>query len=322
MNTVYTHCNQPHELEITFDQIEKNERRTLLVVLLTLAMMIVEILAGYITGSMALLADGYHMASHAGALGTSFLVYRLARSEKIKRKLSLGAGKLLPLGGYTSAIGLALIACWMVFESVVRLLNPVQIEFNEALVVSVIGLIVNIVSVLILGLDGDHGHTHNHSDEKEHHCDHHRAEDHHHDHKVHDHNHRSAVLHVLADALTSVTAIAALLAGKYFNLIWLDPLIGVIGAIVILKWAHSLCLNTAKELLDLQNEDFDFESIKTEMSKHDIHLLDFHIWRTGPSNANCQMIVKVKDLRPSDDYKKFVKSIAKHIHITVEQRTF
>lgn len=135
-------CNQPHELAVDFEEIEHNERRTLWVVLLTATMMVVEILAGYATGSMALLADGYHMASHAGALGISYLVYRLARSQRFAGKLNFGTGKLLPLGGYTSAIGLGIIALWMAFESVERIFHPVAIEFNEAILIAVVGLAV------------------------------------------------------------------------------------------------------------------------------------------------------------------------------------
>lgn len=309
MSTLH-HCNQVKELEIEFEEIEKNETRTLWVVLLTAIMMVVEIAAGYVTGSMALLADGYHMFSHAGALSISFLVYRLAKSGNLKKKLTFGTGKLLPLGGYTSALGLAAIALWMAYESAQRFFNPVAIEFNEAILVAIVGLLVNLASFALLG-----SHDHDHHDH-----DHGHDDDHHH-HHVHDHNHQSAVLHVLADALTSAAAIVALLAGKYFGLIWLDPVIGIVGSLVILKWAYSLCKVTAKELLDYHPAEINTDTVHAKLKDEGIKLIDLHAWRSGPSNLICQIIVETQTVKDTAFYKNLLGSSVKGLHLVVEQRS-
>lgn len=316
--STFHHCNQAKELEIEFEEIEKNETRTLWVVLLTAAMMVVEIAAGYMTGSMALLADGYHMFSHAGALSISFLVYRLAKSGTLKKKLTFGTGKLLPLGGYTSALGLAAIAFWMAYESAQRFFNPVAIEFNEAILVAIVGLLVNLASFALLGSHGHDHHGHNH--DEHHHHDDHDHHDHHHPH-VHDHNHQSAVLHVLADALTSAAAIVALLAGKYFGLIWLDPVIGIAGSLVILKWAYSLCTVTAKELLDYHPQEISADAVHEKLKVEGIKLIDLHAWRSGPSNIICQIIVETKTSKDTEFYKNVLGSSVKGLHLVVEQRS-
>lgn len=311
MSTLH-HCNQAKELEVEFDEIEKNETRTLWVVLLTALMMVIEIAAGYYTGSMALLADGYHMFSHAGALSISFLVYRLAKSGTLKKKLTFGTGKILPLGGYTSALGLAAIALWMAYESAQRFFNPVAIEFNEAILVAIVGLLVNLASFALLG---SHGHDHH-----DHH-DHEHNHDHDHHHHVHDHNHQSAVLHVLADALTSAAAIVALLAGKYFGLIWLDPVIGIAGSLVILKWAYSLCKVTAKELLDYHPSEINTATVHAKLKDAGIKLIDLHAWRSGPSNLICQIIVETQASKDTAFYKNLLGTSAKGLHLVVEQRS-
>lgn len=312
-------CNQLEELKVDFDQINHNEKRTLWVVILTTAMMVIEIVAGYVTGSMALLADGYHMASHAGALGIAYLVYRLARSPKIARQLSFGSGKLLPLGGYTSAVGLGIIALWMIAESVHRLLNPIDIQFKEAIAITVVGLAVNVLSAFILG-----GHSHHHHDENPDHVfdlhqnyDHeHHQHGHDHDH-VHDHNHKSALVHVIADAFTSVLAIIALSVGSYFNSSWLDPVMGIVGALVILRWAYTLCKSTAKELLDASSELLNVAEIRKSLGEKDIELLDFHAWKTGPSNLSCSMIVKSPKKHPIDFYRAILKK--RNLHLIVQE---
>lgn len=309
MSTLH-HCNQVKELEIEFEEIEKNETRTLWVVLLTAIMMVVEIAAGYVTGSMALLADGYHMFSHAGALSISFLVYRLAKSGNLKKKLTFGTGKLLPLGGYTSALGLAAIALWMAYESAQRFFNPVAIEFNEAILVAIVGLLVNLASFALLGSHGHDHHDHVHDDDH-----------HHHHHHVHDHNHQSAVLHVLADALTSAAAIVALFAGKYFGLIWLDPVIGIVGSLVILKWAYSLCKVTAKELLDYHPTEINTDTVHAKLKDEGIKLIDLHAWRSGPSNLICQIIVETQTVKDTAFYKNLLGSSVKGLHLVVEQRS-
>ncbi|MBI2522357.1 MAG: CDF family Co(II)/Ni(II) efflux transporter DmeF [Bdellovibrio sp.] len=308
-------CNQANELAVDFAEISSNEKRTLWVVLLTTVMMAVEIAAGHITGSMALLADGYHMASHAGALGIAYLVYRLARSHKLSSKLNFGTGKLLPLGGYTSAVGLGIIAVWMAFESVQRLLHPVSIEFNEAIVIAGIGLLVNIVSAGILGLRHHHEHDDDHHDEQ-HESDHHG----HSHHQVEDHNHRSALVHVLADALTSGLAIFALMIGKYFSAVWTDPMMGIIGSAVILRWAYSLSRATARELLDAHPKGMSLSKIKQDIERDGHRVFDLHAWHTGPSNIVCMLAVAENPQQlEGTDFRDYFRHHAKGLHLSIEK---
>ena len=228
------------------DKRRSGEARTLVVVGLTLAMMVWEILAGIIYGSMALLADGLHMGSHAVALGIAAFAYAYARKNAGSARFSFGTGKVNALGGFTGAILLAAFALYMVIESVGRFIQPVPISFDGAIFVSIIGLVVNGVSAWILGgAEHDHGHSHGH--------DH----GHHHDHSHHDHNRRAAYFHVLADALTSVLAIVALLAGKYAGWNWMDPMMGIIGAILVTRWSWHLLKDTSKVLLDEQHQDLE-----------------------------------------------------------------
>ncbi len=306
------HCNQNDEISIDFEEIKHNEKRMFWVLILTLATMLVEILAGYLYGSMALLADGYHMASHAGALGIAYLVYQLARSEKIKARLNFGTGKLLSLGGYTSALLLGLVALWMVVESVERLLEPQTIQFGEAIAVAVLGLAVNVVSALILGL----GHSHHHD-----HDGHGRMHEHHH--HVKDHNHKSALVHVITDALTSVLAIIALLCGLYFDAVWLDPVMGLVGAAVILRWAYGLSRDTAWELLDERVAEVDTAEIKARIEAAGGRVIDFHLWKIGPGNHACQLIVEAPETKGSSYYRQFLPpEISASVHLVVEERKF
>lgn len=201
-----------------------NEEKTKWVVILTAITMVVEISFGYWTNSMALLADGWHMASHVFALGLTWIAYFVARKYSASEKFSFSREKILALSGYTSAIFLMIMAVIMAIESVGRLLNPVEIFFKEAIIVAIIGLIVNGISAVFLHHDHDHG----------------------------DHNIRSAYLHVLADGLTSLTAIIALIVGMYQNIYWLDSLSGIISAIVISKWAVDLIKNSGKDLIDFK----------------------------------------------------------------------
>ncbi|KTC62939.1 cation transporter, partial [Pseudomonas fluorescens ABAC62] len=217
---------------------EENARRTLWVVVLTVVMMVAEIAAGYITGSMALLADGFHMATHAGALGIAAMAYAFAKRHAHSPRYSFGTGKVGDLGGFASALILVLVSLGIAVESVMRLLSPTEVQFGTATLIAVVGLAVNIVSALLLG----HGHSHAHEHGHEHH------------HHGNDNNFKSAYVHVIADALTSVLAIAALLAGRYLGWVWLDPVIGMLGAIVIARWAWSLMGATASVLLDKTDE--------------------------------------------------------------------
>lgn len=221
----------------SFGQEKKqdSEHRTGIVVAMTVAMMVVEIAAGIIFGSMALLADGLHMASHAVALSINVFAYVYARRHAHDKRFSFGTGKVNALGGFTGAILLGVVALIMAWESAKRIVSPVEISFNQAIFVAVIGLVVNGISVWILNVKHDH---HDHDD---------YAHDHHHH---HDHNLRSAYLHVLADALTSVLAIFALFMAKYFGLNWMDPVMGILGAILVSRWSLGLLRSTSHTLLD------------------------------------------------------------------------
>lgn len=303
-------CNQSSSLEVWHEQIAKNERRTLWVVILTSLMMIVEVFAGYWTGSMALLADGYHMASHAGALGLTYLVYHLAKSDTLKQKLSFGTGKLLPLGGYTSCIGLGLIAVWMAVESFSRFIDPVSINFSEAIYVAIAGLIVNVASIFILGHEN---HSHSHLQDGENQSSHNKQG------HVHDHNHRSAVLHVMADALTSVAAIIALICGKYFDAYWLDPLMGIVGAAVILRWGYQLARVTARELLDV-HAGIGPKEVFEKLKKDKIGLIDFHSWKVGPHNIAVQMVVESEKMHDTSYFHGLLAGEHSRVHLVVEQR--
>jgi len=227
-----------HDHTFAQDKRRFGESRTLIVIGITAVMMTIELIAGVMYGSMALLADGLHMASHTTALGITVLAYVYARRNARNSQYSFGTGKVNALGGFTGAVLLAIFAVFMAFESMLRLVNPVEIVFNQAIFVAALGLVVNGVSVYILGGE-DHNHGHHHEP---------GSGGHHHD----DHNLKSAYLHVIADALTSVLAIFALLAAKYFGFIWMDPVMGVVGAVLVARWSYGLLGSTSAVLLDRQ----------------------------------------------------------------------
>lgn len=250
---------------------DENARRTLWVVALTFVMMIGEIAAGYITGSMALLADGFHMATHAGALGIAAAAYGFARRNANNKRYSFGTGKVGDLAGFASAMVLGLVSLGIAGESILRLFQPTTVAFGEATVIAVVGLAVNLVSAFVLM--GHHGHDHGH-----HHDHAHEHGGHHH----HDNNLRSAYVHVLADALTSVLAIAALLAGRYLGWVWLDPAMGIVGAIVIAKWAFNLMRDSSAVLLDATDEPVAVEIRELLETSGDVRISDLHVWQVGP----------------------------------------
>jgi cation diffusion facilitator family transporter len=271
---------------------DDNARRTRWVVLLTALMMVGEIVAGYATGSMALLADGFHMATHAGALGVAALAYRYARTHSKSSRYSFGTGKVGDLAGFASALVLGMIALGIAFESALRLADPRRVDFGDATIVAAIGLAVNLVSALLLG-GGHHHHGHHHGhDHHEHdhpaHRDHgHHAHDHHASdhghHRGHDNNLRAAYLHVLADALTSVLAIVALLAGRYLGWVWLDPAMGIVGALVIARWSWALLRDTATVLLDATDHRL-AETVRRRVeAPGDARIVDLHVWQVGPA---------------------------------------
>lgn len=277
------------------------ERRTRLVVALTLAMMVAEIVAGTLTNSMALLADGFHMSTHAAALGIAAYAYWYARRHADDRRYTFGTGKVGALAGFTSAILLGVVALGMIWESGSRLLETQTIAFDEALWVAVAGLVVNLVSAVILG-HGDHGHDHGH--------DHH-----HHD----DHNMRAAYLHVVTDALTSVLAIVALLAGRHLGWWWMDPLMGVVGAAVILVWARGLLMHAGAVLLD-RNDDVHLEQeIRDVLETGDgDRIADLHLWRVGPGHWAAVVSLVTDTPRQPDHYKDRLAVVHELSHVTVE----
>jgi len=282
---------------------KRGERNTRRVIILTLSMMFVEISAGYLSGSMALLADGWHMGTHAAALGITAIAYYYARRHSDNPNYSFGTGKVGVLGGFASAVVLAVVALLMGVESLTRLMNPIAIKFNEAIMVAVIGLIVNVVSALLL---------------KESH--------HHHDHDSnkmgHDHNLRAAYLHVIADALTSILAITALVTGKALGWVWMDPIMGIVGALIITRWSYSLLRDTGRILLD---RDVNIEAIaeikEIIESEADNRVSDIHVWRIGPHHLSVILAIVTHFPNPPEYYKKLLSGYDEISHVTVEVNT-
>jgi len=283
---------------------DENARRTLWVVAITAVMMVGEIAAGLAFNSMALLADGFHMATHAGALGIAAIAYAYAKRHAHGRRYSFGTGKVGDLAGFASALVLGIVALGIAFESAMRLVDPSPVAFTEATIIAVIGLGVNIVSALLLG----HGHDHDHD----------HAHDHHHGHAhERDNNLRSAYLHVVADALTSVLAIAALLGGRYLGWVWLDPLMGIVGSVVIAVWAWSLMRDTGAVLLDATDAAIEAEIRELVEGPGDAKITDLHVWRVGPG-AHSAIISVVGATRETICAR--VKPVHEIEHLTVEIR--
>ncbi len=285
-----------------FHRVDRgSERSTRRVMWLTVGMMVVEIAGGTVFGSMALLADGWHMGTHAVALGIAAAAYRYARRHADSPHFSFGTGKVGELGGFASAVVLAVVALLMAVESIQRLIAPAAIHFNEAVAVAVVGLAVNVVSALLLQ-DRDHA-AHDH----DHHTHH------------HDHNLRAAYVHVLADALTSVLAIAALLAGKFFGWVWMDPLMGMVGAVIITRWSWGLLRDTGRVLLD---RDVD-PALVAEMvgrieADADNRVSDIHVWRLGGRSLSVILSVVTHEPRPPEHYKRLIAGYPDVAHVTVE----
>ncbi|QZP32030.1 CDF family Co(II)/Ni(II) efflux transporter DmeF [Pseudomonas sp. DR48] len=287
---------------------DENARRTWWVVALTFVMMIGEIAAGYLTGSMALLADGFHMATHVVALGIAAAAYGFARRHASNARYSFGTGKVGDLAGFASAMVLGLVSLGIAVESVLRLFQPTTVAFTEATVIAVVGLAVNIASAfLLMGHHGHHGHDHGHS------------HDHDHGHH-HDNNLRSAYVHVLADALTSVLAIAALLAGRYLGWVWLDPAMGIVGAIVIAKWAYGLMRDSAAVLLDTTDEPVAAE-IRELLATDDVRISDLHVWQVGPDARAAIVSVVASAPVSADTIRERLAPVHELSHLTVEFRT-
>ncbi|MFG1480995.1 CDF family Co(II)/Ni(II) efflux transporter DmeF [Xanthobacter sp. V4C-4] len=318
---------------------ERNTRRTLWVVVLTGVMMAGEIVAGTLTGSMALLADGFHMATHAGALGVTALAYVYARRHAADPRFSFGTGKVGDLAGFASALVLGLVALGIALESMARLLAPVEVAFGDAIAVAVLGLGVNILSALLLSGGhahghGDHGHGHHGHG---HHGHGHHGHDHHghHGHHGHDHRHahgtaghdednnlRSAYVHVLADALTSVLAIVALMAGRYLGWVWCDPLMGIVGGVVIARWSWSLLRDTASVLLDTTDTHVAQDVREAVEGPGDAVIRDLHVWRVGPQARAAIISVSGSAGDPVDaaTIRRRLAPVDEVVHLTVECR--
>jgi cation diffusion facilitator family transporter len=295
------------------DRKRPGEPRTRIVIAVTAAMMIVEITTGMIFGSMALLADGLHMASHAAALSISVFAYVYARRHADDARFSFGTGKVNALGGFSGAVLLAVFAVMMAVESMIRLVNPVEIAFNPAIFVAVIGLGVNGLSMFVLDHKNDshHDHVPGHAGDNDNGYPH----DHHH----HDHNLRSAYLHVLADALTSFLAIFALLVAKYIGLVWMDPFMGIVGAIMVSRWSMGLLRSTSYLLLDRQAPATIRKKVMDSIEKEgNCQVVDLHLWAVGPDIYAAIVSVTTETPRPPEYYKQLISSDFELVHVTVE----
>lgn len=301
----------------TFGQDRKKsaERRTLIVIVITLVTMAVEIAAGMAFRSMALLADGLHMGSHASALAISVFAYYYTRRHARDARFNFGTGKVSSLAGFASAVLLALFALGMAWESIARFLSPVAIGFDRAILVAVLGLGVNGICLWILGGHGrSHGQSGRENDGDDHdHITRHREPP--------DHNIRSAYLHVLADALTSLLAIFALLAGKYLGQGWLDPFMGVVGAALVVRWSWTLLRSSARVLLDMQAPEELREGIRNAIeSEGDHRISDLHVWSVGPGLHAAEIVVVSSQPLETTGYYDLLPKDLGIVHMTVETR--
>jgi cation diffusion facilitator family transporter len=290
-----------------FDQHlpKPGEARTRWVVALTAVTMLVEVAAGVAFGSMALLADGLHMASHAAALGLSALAYAFARRHAHDRSFSFGTGKVNSLAGFASAIVLAIFAVMMALESIGRFFEPVPIAYDEAIIVAVLGLLVNGVSVFIL-----RGRNHHHGDGS-----HHQSGSHHHDHTL-----QAAHLHVLADALTSLLAIFALLAAKYLELAWMDPAMGIVGGALVAWWSWGLMVQTSRVLLDRQVPEAILERLRRAVESGGVRIADLHVWEIGPGYRAAIICLESDDPPSPAEVEAAIPTELGIVHLTVELR--
>ncbi|MBE9135698.1 CDF family Co(II)/Ni(II) efflux transporter DmeF [Nodosilinea sp. LEGE 07088] len=289
-----------HDFSVNQDRAEKN---TKIVMLLTAITMIAEIVAGTIFGSMALLADGWHMATHVAAFGITIFAYQYARRHAVDPKYTFGTGKVSVLGGFASAVALAVIAFVMAFESVTRLFQPQAIQFNEAIGVAVLGLAVNLASAWLLRDHHDHGHDH-HSDDHDHHQD---------------HNLRAAYVHVLADALTSVLAIIALFAGKFLGWVWLDAVMGLVGAGLITRWAYGLVSDTSSILLDGGiDKQIKLDIMTAIEDDADNRVTDLHLWYVSQNHIAATISLVSHYPQAPEHYKRLLNHIPALSHVIVE----
>ena len=307
---------------------KRGELRTRIVVGLTAVMMVGELIIGKLTGSMALVADGWHMGTHVGALGLTLAAYWYARTRAAHDTFSFGTGKVYALAGYTSGVLLGIVAVWLAVEGVIRLVNHEgPSNYDEALVIAAIGFVVNLVSASLLGHKHEYGHSHDHDHDHDHdHGDH----DHdHHDHDHHDHakpkagtldfNLRAAYIHILADAITSLLAIGALTAGKLWGLWFCDPAMGLVGGAVITWWAVSLCRQASRQLLDVVSSPAHELIVRQKLEGiDDVRVADLHVWELGPGRRSC--IISIVTARPRElsFYRDAVLGVLDVAHLTIE----
>ncbi|MEQ8510159.1 MAG: CDF family Co(II)/Ni(II) efflux transporter DmeF [Rhodospirillaceae bacterium] len=316
-----------HDHTFGQDEVKAGERATILVILITSIMMVAEIVTGTLFGSMALLADGLHMASHTVALGISVFAYIYARKFSADRRYSFGTGKVNALAGFTSAILLLGFALTMAVESVDRFLNPVEIAFNQALFVAGVGLVVNVVSAWILAASGTHSHDHGHDHSHEHshkndyapgnnHADEHTQQS-----GEEDHNLKSAYFHVVADALTSILAIVALMAGKWFGLNWMDPAMGIVGALLVSQWSIGLIRNSSRTLLDWQASDSTLTQLHDAIENgSDDKITDVHMWSIAPGKYAAEIVIVSHETHQPDDYRARIPKSLNIAHAIIEIR--
>ncbi len=302
-----------HEHVFLGEKHEHNERRTWFVVALTAVMMIGEIAAGSLFGSMALLADGWHMATHAAALGIAGAAYLFARRQARNSRFAFGTGKFGDLAAFSSAIILGMIAAQIAYESVLRLITPVPISYAEAIAVASLGLCVNLASAWLLRDSHDHHHGHGHA--HDHDDDHHHDHDHHHH---HDNNLRAAYVHVLADAATSVLAIAALTVAMVSGWVWADPAVGIVGSLVIASWAYGLIRDAGAVLLDVSFDRKLQATIRARLEAGDDRITDLHLWQVGP--GHCAAVISLVSEAPllPATYKERLRDLKGLSHVTVE----
>jgi cation diffusion facilitator family transporter len=294
-----------HDHDFLGEQHSRNERRTWIVVALTAAMMVGEIVAGSVFGSMALLADGWHMATHAAALGIAGLAYLFARQHTRNSRFAFGTGKFGDLAAFSSAIILAIIAVQIAYESAVRLVSPVPIAYGEAIFVAALGLCVNLVSAWLLR-DDHHDHP-----------DHHHGHDHSHAHH-HDNNLRAAYIHVVADAATSILAILALVVAMYSRWVWADPAVGIVGSVVIASWAYGLIRASGAVLLDVSADQKLETVIRDRLEMEGDKVTDLHLWQVGPGHRAAVISLVSDHPLPPATYKKRLRGLRGLSHVTVE----
>lgn len=303
------------------DAHERNERKTWAVIAVCAVMMVAEIVGGFWFGSVALIADGLHMSTHAGALLIAALAYTYSRRYVNDARLTFGTGKFGDLAAFTSAIALAMVALLIGYESVDRFVNPVPIAFNQAIPIAVVGLGVNLLSAFLLRDDHDHHHGYAHDHHHTHaHNDLHDDHDHVHGnaHVHRDHNLRAAFIHVMADAAVSVLVIIGLAAGRLFGWEWMDPLVGLVATVVILSWSWTLIRSAGAILLDICPDPALSRKIAARLEQGSDRVSDLHLWRLGPGHLAAVISVVTHEPRSPEQYKRRLSGLTGLSHVTVE----